>query len=203
MTLFNYLRKRSFIYVSTALILFVSCTQYEPINQARESFDYKMYEAFKDHPKLEIDYDALLNGRLSIEEINQALLDAINAEYGTSITLSDIALGLSDKPAEGIQSISLENGLLSNQDITLIDNLLLNLEENSFTDSVALFETEVLSMEITDENFVKYESFANSLKVLNDENPEIFVVGQLQRGWLACAGAILGLTLAIVGLVGA
>lgn len=49
-------------------------------------------------------------------------------------------------------------------------------------------------------NFKKYNTFGNFIKILNDNNPQIFTASVAKaEGPLECLGAILGLAVAIVG----
>jgi|TARA_B100000497_G_C7653826_1_gene393474 hypothetical protein len=65
----------------------------------------------------------------------------------------------------------------------------------------AIFESDILTMNISDEEFQKYNTFGNFIKILNDNNPQIFTASVAKaEGPLECLGAILGLAVAIVGL---
>ena len=56
-------------------------------------------------------------------------------------------------------------------------------------------------MNISDEEFQKYNTFGNFIKILNDNNPQIFTASVAKaEGPLECLGAIFGLAVAIVGL---
>ena len=200
MNILENLRKKTFTVFTALLVLVVSCTQYEPINQAQREFDNKLYDAFQNQPELKIDYASLQNRTANIEELSQALLDAVNAEYGTDVTLSELVLGFTDKTKEEIENTSLASGFINQQDKTLIDSLMLNLEQSNFSSAISSFEGDVLSIEISDESFEKYNNFANYVKIMNDSNPDVFKASGGGDGW-GCVGAIVALVIAIISFV--
>lgn len=192
-------RNSNLIVCTSLLILIVSCTQYD-INNVSRSFDYSIYDDYKNDSskiKLNNNFGDLLY-RTSIGDQNYAILQDINKEYETNIVLPDDFLDLHlDMSSQEIQNKCLQLGYVTQQDLTLVNAFYENLENDGFNSAIDDFEDDVIALNLSNQEFERYNVFANSLKILNNEiNFDEYV----SRGWLACLTSVVSLGIAAFNL---
>lgn len=163
----NTCRKSYFAVILSLLMLFVSCQQYDS-DRIQRSFDYTEYESFNGF--LVTDFSNLNSGKGSYEGI----LSVINEAYGTNIAFPYEELTLTNKSLEEIQIEFLEKGYLTQQSLELANVILENLQQNNFNMALTAFETAVLDLNLSDEEFIKYNTVANVFKITNKTDPNIF-----------------------------
>ncbi len=184
------------------LIFIVSCTQYD-LNSSNQSFDYSSHISFISNKSI---INSLISTKysksISTKEISQDILNKVNIELGTNIAYSDLALDLADFKRDEILSISLELGWVNQRDIDLNNIFLNDLQTHNFDYALDNFENAVLNLELTKDEFEKLNFFANLVKSINYQYPDLFDLqnSQQARGFWACAGATLALAAATAGL---
>ena len=202
MKLLKFFRKSSFIILSSMLIFIVSCTQYD-LNSSNQSFDYGAHISFISNKSL---INSLISTKysksISSKEISQDILNKVNIELGTNLAYPDLALGLADYDRDEILSISMKQGWINKRDIDLNNTFLNDLQIHDFDYALDNFEKTVLKLELSKEEFAKLNIFANLVKSINYQYPDLFDLqnSQQARGFWACAGATLALTAATAGL---
>ncbi len=192
-------RNSNLIVCTSLLVLIVSCTQYD-INNVSRSFDYSIYDDYKNDSskiKLNNNFGDLLY-RTSIGDQNYAILQDINKEYETNIVLPDDFLDLHlDMSSQEIQTKSLQLSYVTQQDLTLVNAFYENIENDGFNSAIEDFEDDVIALNLSNQEFERYNIFANSLKILNDQlNFDEYV----SRGWVACLASIVSLSIAAFNL---
>lgn len=194
--------RKSYVAISLAsLILFVSCEQYESSQDSVDAkFDYSLFNTYKGNM---LDINVLNTSRgqqeLSRLELNEAILNDINLQLGTNLDYSYDFKSLEITSSQEIINWGLQNELLNNKDVeilnTFINSVLSNDMETALIDlEAAVFQSEELSLF----KIEKYETLANTVRLINEENPEMFnSIGQ-QR---SCFGAVIGIVFAFVALI--
>jgi hypothetical protein len=188
-----------------SLILFVSCQQYDT-NIEKQSFDNKAFETFKNNPYLENVLNSVKKHKSKSNTVlgrNTQILNAINSELGTNLTIPNEVLSLStDIDAEEIYSISLENGLLNHRDVELSKELVGLIEANGVEMAINKYENKISSLNLSNEDFAKHNLIVNTIKSLNYENPAMFTNTEYlaKFSWWRCSLAALALTAAIANM---
>ena len=214
MNLFKVFRNKKIIVLFSLSFLTFSCTQYELNN--KRAFDYAMYQAYKDNPvdmqKMEMLKSTLKKG-LSKSELNEQILNLVNEQYGTNLEIPKKVLNISDLNMDEMKSFSLSQGLISKEEIAMIDELSLDIGYEGLDDALKNLEDKVISSNLDEASFKKYNNLAISLKVVNEENPELFSSANKQFklhqkgqtsakiGILACIVAIIVWIAALVTFI--
>jgi hypothetical protein len=202
MNIFTFFRKSSFIFISAIGFLALSCTQYD-LNSSNQNFDYSAHISFISNKSL---INSLISTKysksISSKEISQDILNKVNIELGTNIAYPDLALNLTDYDRDEILDISLKQGWTNQRDIDLNSTFLNDLQTHDFDYALSNFENTVLKLELSKDEFAKLNIFANLVKSINYQYPNLFDLqnSQLARGFWACAGATLALAAATAGL---
>jgi hypothetical protein len=203
MNLFPVFRHKYFVYSLSLLFFIVSCTTSGvEISSENRSFDYSSFELFKSNTDFieSLDLHSLAFAKITTLERNRLILDGINLELGTNVTMPEIALQLTDYGPEEIIEIGLANQWMDDLDVQLIDNFIADLESNDFDLAITNFENSILSLNIADEKFEKLNTMANILESINYQYPNTFVDDSLEKNGWRCALATLALTAATAGL---
>jgi hypothetical protein len=177
MNILKFFRKPSLILASSIGFLIFSCTQYD---MTRRGFDYALYEAFKESNthliNFSLDSKLQSDGKNFNLQTSLDLLDRINAAYGSELSVPDNVLKAMTTITneEDIKNFVVSQGLVNNQQIYDLENFVNNLETYDFDFAMEKFEDEVISRSISPEDLRKYDDFASTLKIINEETP-IFV----------------------------
>lgn len=192
--------QRSYIaMLSAILMLFVSCNQYDEAVIEEQSFDYSAFHFLKTNNEFINSFT--FNKSKSSQEISQEILNNINRELGTNVTYPEQLFDLFDQDMEYILNKSLENGWISQYNIDLSEEFLENLTNFDFDYALEKFEQNALALNLPIEEFQKLNIFANTIKSINLQTPELFRPENLQaKGFWSCAGATFALTVATAGL---
>jgi len=67
------------------------------------------------------------------------------------------------------------DGLLSDFDMKVLDDFIADLESSNFDTALNNYETRILSLKLNDNEFEKMNVYANLLKTMNHNNPEVFI----------------------------
>ena len=206
MNILTILRKPQFAIYASLFMLFFSCSQYEIRNNA---FDYAFFNEQKNNKVFDkiyekvkaINFERRTNSNL---EFKKEILEIVNSEVGTDINLSDEILELSDYSGNEVLDIAQNKGWISETDKSLLISFNNDFESENFDTAIENYENSVLSMNLSEEEFVKKNNFANIIKLVNSEinNPNESTVNRemlSSRSW-GCFFAIIGWIVAIVGL---
>jgi hypothetical protein len=193
--------------VMAVVVLFVSCeqdvvTEVETINK----FDYSAFNQFKKSNVFDVVITKIEKGELqktsnSAFERNKNVLDLVNLELGTSLVLPEKLLTLSVEMTAGdIYATSLNNGWLSESDVELAKGLSGDIQLKGVEIAVKHYENKILSMNLSNEEFLKHNLIVNTVKSLNYEYPNLFKevsFNNKTKSWWRCGLAALALTVAI------
>lgn len=218
MNILNHFRKPYFSIFASILFLVFSCSQYDlTINR---SFSYDLYKAFKESNIKLIDFKLNLtsarvnSSKSSYLQSTIDLLQEINNEYGSDLTIPshilEAMVNITD--VEDIKTFVLNEGLLSFQDINTLESFVNTVETNDFQIAIETLEDEVISRNLSESEFQEFDDFASTLKIVNDEKPELFEstdgnfaktsnVKSQNAGIIACLVAYVVWIAAIVGFV--
>lgn len=117
------------------------------------------------------------------------ILQDINNMYGTSLNIPDNVLNamMTKSSEDEIKAFLISENLINSQDIQLLSDFINDLKTNSFDVSIDEFERSVISLNLSQVEFEKYNIVANSFKILNDEKVNLFNNAQsAERGVLSC-----------------
>ncbi len=202
MNILKIFRKPYLALLLAGLVLFFSCEQYE-LNKPR-SFNYALYKAFKERNIELINIDFKNSDNDKSLQFGQGLLATLNNEYGSNLAIPDhILTALFTKTdIKDIKSFVVNEGLLSNQDVEDLRSFADKTETDNFQIAIDEFEQDIISRNLSDVEFEKFNKIASSLKITNEENSEIFDNNQFQaRGPWSCLLAYLIWVAALIGFV--
>lgn len=203
MNLFPLFRNKYFVYTLSLFFFIVSCTTKSvEISSNERNFDYSSFNLIKSNNIFQnLDLRNYVNVKTTTLERNQQILDQINLELNTDVSIPDLGLQLTDYSGEEIIEIALSNQWIDQVDVQLIDDFMIDLQTNNFDYAITNFENTVLSLDISNEKFENLNTMANTLESVNFQHPSIFVDDSLEKsgGW-SCALATLALASATAGL---
>lgn len=202
MNILNTLRKPYFAIFFSSLLLFISCSDTSSnINEERK-FNYTTFKAFKGlEYKVSISEKVLLthNSIEKYEKINQQ----INEELGSDIYFNDLDNSYLTNVITKSNVESFSNEYLNQTDLDLIQNLKGDIVNLGFDDAIKKFENNVMTLNLIETEFNKYNTFANVLKLLKEQEPNIF--DNINQNYVTrvssnCGDAILSYSLATLAL---
>lgn len=180
-------------FLSTCLI---SCDSEEiSTNNAIKSFDYSLFNSFKEK-SIWIEFPSEINKMNTILEKNRAITKHIDNELGTSLNLTSEAVEDARYTSQEIIQIGLNEGFFQNHDEYLITNLENDFQNLDFETSISNYERNVLSLNLDNTTFEKYNVWANVLKIINSEDSSIFGA-KSQKGCFTSILAYSGATVAV------
>lgn len=166
-----------------------------------KSFDYTLYNTF-------IVEDINIYADLSKKSLknNRELLDDINSHYGTNLAIpNNIYYAFENiDNIEDLKTYSISENLLSSKDYDYLSIFSEDFKVKGFEEGILNFEENVLSYNINNIEFKKYEVFANTMKITNDIEPIIFENYSclMNNGPLNCLLAYFLFYWATIGLIG-
>lgn len=184
MYIFKRLRNANIVFSASVFMLFFSCTQYEMSNRV---FDDNIYNEFKNG-----NIDLFVNDNNTSErsiQNSQNLIIKINDHYGTDIKIPD---EMFQAFLDEDEAALIKNGWLTQTDINLSAELIENINLTGFDSAIETYKNQILSLNLTDEEFAKKNTVVNLLKITNEENPNLLKTDSFQRrgGW-SCAWAVV------------
>lgn len=196
----NFFRKPTFSILMSFLILTVSCTSNSSIDETNK-FDYSTLNKFK---------TTGFNLNIPIETKNivddaerfQSFVNIINNQYDTDLSVNDYDSNLIGIKNSQNKSLSKSDEyVFSENDIYLMDKLNNDIDKFGFKIALVNLEKNVIDLKVGDEEFAKYNLFANVISIIHNDNPDVFTQeGDLQARLTACQKAIIANALATVGL---
>lgn len=222
MNILKIIRKpKTAIFLST-LILYTSCSNQadliNPVN-TKMAFDYSIYNTYKgvDINKYRVSKKVKQNSLQSKESLSSLetfsyIIDDINSDFTTELDVNKLDKLLLEnnlivETPEYLQPVDIIKEDLPSNDIIIGDKFENDLNLYGFETALNNFESNVLSMNLTQVEFEKYNQLANVLSLLNNSNPEYFSNSNYlsKSSTMAklspCGKAIFWNSLATVGLV--
>ncbi len=196
----NFFRKPTFSILLSFLILTFSCTSNSSIDETIK-FDYNTLNKFK---ITGFNLNVPIETKNIVDDADrfQCFVNIINNQYNTVLSVNDY-----DNNLVGIKNslkTSLSNSneyVFSENDIYLMDKLNTDIDTFGFEVALVNLEKNVIDLKVGDEEFAKYNLFANVISIIHYENPDVFKQeGDLQARLTACQKAIIANALATVGL---
>lgn len=201
MKLFKLLRKPYLAMLLAGLVLFVSCEQYQLKSDTDEAkFDYSLYYTYQGK-MLSVNLKKALKVQNNISrlELNEAILDEINLQLGTDLDYSVDFKSMEIKSSTEVMDWGLQNNLLDDKDVTILNDFISSTVSNGIENALSGLEADVFkNMELSVSKVQKYEELANTVRLINEENPEIFDSNLDGR---SCLWAVIGIIFAFVALV--
>ena len=96
--------------------------------------------------------------------------------------------------------IEIIDDYLNQNEKNLIDNFDNNVKISGFDVALNQLQNEILNLNLSSEEFQKYNAFVNILLLIDNYNPDLFVQNSAQARMSPCAKAIAANALATIGL---
>lgn len=203
MNILKLLRNPKLIISSAIFMLFFSCSQYEIRNR---SFDYALYESYKNSPVFEKIINKVTSSKFQLKskstiELKKEVLRVVNEEVGSDLEFTDEMYELIDYNGEEVLNIAHSKGWISTEDKILINSFNDDYNQQNFNVAIENFEKTTLSMNLSDEEFQKKNSFVNVMKLVEAETTNSSKQLLSKSGSWDCFFAIVGWLISIVGLL--
>jgi len=194
MDIFKRLRNANIVFSASVFMFFFSCTQYE---MSKRVFDDNIYNEFK-NGNIDLFVNDSNTSERSIQN-SQRLIAKVNDHYGTDIKIPD---ELFQAFIDEDEAALIKNGWLTQTDINLSAELIKNINSAGFDSAIETYKNQILSLNLTNEEFAKKNTVVNLLKITNEENPNLLKTDYSQRmdGW-SCAGAWLYFLLSFASVI--
>ncbi|OUS00075.1 hypothetical protein A9Q86_11585 [Flavobacteriales bacterium 33_180_T64] len=206
MNIIKFLRKPYLAILFSYLILFVSCSQYDSVEINEQNFDYTAFNEFKSQGYI-IDINLIKNNKVSLIEKKKAILNQINTELNTDLSFPDKAFELANSDVEEIFEISMKEGWMTQQDVDLTNEFILNIKNDGIDIAISKYEATILELSLSSAKFEEKNIFLNIMKSLNYANPDLFKTELLNESlvankepWYKCAAAGVALVAATLSL---
>ncbi len=188
MNILKMLRKPYLAVLLSTLVLMTSCSVNSQLVDPK-SFDYSVFEMYKSEGSLNT-YD--LGNRELVDYKN--VLNEINVNFQTDLTINNLDLGYINSSFNRN-----EDNYLNDTDIELVSELISNIRISNFTTAIEIFESQVLNMSLSQEEFEKYNNFANVMMIQVEEDPNLFDISYSTRHE-SCGEAVAWYALATIAL---
>jgi hypothetical protein len=165
------------------------------VNSERE-FDLAVFNEYKD-----FDFKKFVskNGENKAKDGNSDLVAfsqtvrRINDEFGTNLRVNSLDSQLILN--QNIPPMDIIDNYLTSQEITLVNDFSSNVVDYGFNRAIDMLKGSILRLNISDNEFQKYNSFVNVLHLLNNSDGDVFV-----NALSPCSRAIVYYSMATVGL---
>lgn len=207
----KFFRKPTFSLLMSTMFLIFSCSRSD-IAENQKSFDYSIYANHKDIDLKKYQTNSKKkNSSARIAENFQTTLTTINNDFNTDLTINNLDDQLlSNQDLSGsfdyLQPVEIIQNYITTPQKNLCETMLSDIESSGFDVAMQNFEQTVISMNISDAEFQKYNQFANVLYLLHNSDPSMFQnstsgkIGSTSK-LTSCQKAIIYNALATVGLV--
>jgi hypothetical protein len=182
MNIFKILRTpKLIVFISLSFLVF-SCSQYE-LNKPKE-FNLEVFNNFIENG---IDFSnvsindfsspSLVKKANMISQLTQ-VQNTINQHYGTNINLSNETLNYiySERDINKIKYYLQSENLMNSEDFHLYDNFVNNSKTIGFKSAMNNYENEIVSRDLSSNEFNNYNLIANTLNIIENQNPELFEI---------------------------
>ncbi len=203
MKLLKFFRKPYFsIFMAFTFLLF-SCSRYDnDLNTENQKFDYTIYKSFN-NTNFNKYFAGNLNLKASTTQTLTNSINLINNDFQTNLQINPLDNQLilnKENNSSDIKSFEIIQNSLTSEQRTLINNFENNIINNDFQYAINSLENEILSMNVSNEEFQKYNSFVNVLLLVDDFEDGYFDQQYTTNGLSPCAKAIIANALATIGL---
>lgn len=89
---------------------------------------------------------------------------------------------------------------MNQEDINLIKDFENDVKTNGIDSAINNFENNILTLNLSEEEFDKKVVFVNTVKSLNYEHPDLFINTNASKSWWRCGLASIALAASIAGL---
>ena len=177
----------------------------------KNKFDYTMYEnrtnLYNVLNKMNLKKANKVSGRMAYDPYLNSI-ETLNNEFQTSLEFTNFDQYLIDN--QNVDPSTYEqNGYMSQRDYDLVNTFFTDLNTYNFDTSINRLESNILALNLSQEEFAKYNLFVNSLLVINDyyqsQGYDIFdettnTSVSRRRISPGCAWALAGNAISTVGL---
>lgn len=203
MNILNFLRKPYLSLVFSALILFVSCEQYDSNDELKDKeLNFNKFESVKGQ-LLDINKINVINLKtdsFSRLEQNDLILNQVNDYYDSNIDFDESLKKLNT--TEEIFIWLKTNTNFNQNDIDNLSEFSSDLTSLGFDDAVLILENKISNDNIDTYKFEKYQSIVNGVDLIEYQYPGFFTTETYHSDG-DCAWAIFKLGLAAAALAGA
>lgn len=146
---------------------FNSCiSKKDELNNNANKFDYSFYNSNKENSlKLEV-----INRFKKSSKPNTEILNYINIQLDSTPTLTKFAFEYFNYSGSEIRNHAIKDGIFNKTDLKLLDEFIYDIQANDFEIGISRFETNVLSLNLSKDEFNKYNTFANIIKFIEYQN---------------------------------
>jgi len=154
------------------------CEKYD-INSkiSKTKFDYSLFTSYQGK-MLDIDLKITKKNQAKLTrlEINDAILEEINLQLGTNLDFDNDFKSLEITTGNEITDWGLNNSILDSNDIIILNDFVDTILANGVEVALVELENNVLqnNMDLSPTKIQKYEELANTVKLINAEDPELF-----------------------------
>ncbi|MFN3272981.1 MAG: hypothetical protein ACK40Y_10640, partial [Cloacibacterium caeni] len=182
MNILNFFRKPLFSVLLSSLFLVYSCSRSEEGIKKNE-FDLSIYNTYKankiDFSKYKLSKKTKSNISGRTFESFAYTVDMINQDFNTSLTVNQLDNELLDNnitygTPEYLAPVDVIDDYMTNTDINLCNTFENDLELYGFQVAMQNFQGNVISLNLPEAEFQKYNTIANTFYIMNSVNPEIF-----------------------------
>jgi len=200
MNIINILRKPYLIMFLVPLMLFISCSQnHEPIAN-KKAFNYKAFNTYKEL-NLNIYIPSDIADITDEAEKYKNIINLINEKFDSNLSLNSLDYKYLNDSDNKLNKISKESLFLNSTDIDLLDKFESDLLKYNFQTALSLFEESVISLDLDESEFGKYNQFANVVSLMENAEPGI-LTKKYYKTASDCGEAIAAYSLATIGLAG-
>lgn len=201
MNILKTLRQPYLAVIMSVFFLFSACTSNSDLTE--QGFDYEAYNTYKGS-QFKVNIPDNINNQEDSREKYIEISNIINNQLGTDLSLTILDEQYLSNAQSKNSQYNYESSYLSSTDLQLISQLESDLENNDFETAISNFESNVLALEISNEEFEKYNTIANVLRIAESQEPGLFVSnsqsGVANKAADPCGDAIISYTFATLGL---
>lgn len=174
--------------------LFLSCS--DDNDTPNRTIDYSAFEVYKTQHNQIFDGMPTFDNTLSSQQNVQNVFDHINSKLGTSEQPHPKFHQYLSISGDEIMASLKEDGRITQNHETIINSFMEDVRDRGFDTAINNYENTIAKTNMTDEEFVVFHHFANSVKSMHHFNPNVFD-GTTGRGWWACFKAKIAYGLAL------
>jgi hypothetical protein len=198
MNVLKLIRKPQLSIVMSALILFVSCEQYD-LNSTQAKIDYSAYNQLK---SMKIDFAIPLNESKSTNaEISMLIEETVNNEFNTDLNLPEDFHSFHSYDGDQMLNEAKQKGWISQKRENFLRAFFEDLKTVGVELAISNHEQRILDANLNEDEFARETLFLNTIKYLDDEGTfnSNRSIGSLENQ--SCWWAVIVFISATIGLV--
>ena len=198
------------LFILSLILVFVSsCKNDELLSESRQ-FNYATYNAYKSMnlnvPLSKAKGSSTSRTTQDLVSYYEDVIVDVNNYFDSQLTLTSLDYDYINNIALDQSTAEVELSYLNNTDEMLINQFNTDIIQYGFENAKYNLQNTILSLNLSDEQFNKYNNFINILMLLNNYDPNILIEG-LNAGSItgrnaACGESIAAYSLATIGLAG-